>query len=668
VSTRSRARKRPWIEANRAYLVARLARVERALADHAGLEPQLAPEALPEKIATGMDAPPALETLVELFGLTPFERDLLLLCAGVELDARLAPLCAAAQGNDQQDYPTFGLALAALPGADWAALSPDAALRYWQLITVERGRSLTRSPLRIDERILHYLVGISHLDDELAGLVRSLPAPDDLVPSHQKAAEEIVAAWLGSPAGAGRPVIQLCGAEVAAKRAIAAAGAGMLGLKLYLMPAAALPVVPRDFDRLWRRWQREAALSESVLMLDCDGLDRHDLQRESAISRLVEASHGLLIVSGPERRGPWQRPVLTIDVARPTADEQRRAWRAALGPAAAALNGQVDNLVAQFNLSLPTIIAAASSALGQAQLEAAEAEPEGAVNPNRLGAALWEVCRRQARPQLDDLAQRIDVRAGWDDLVLPEIQRQVLLEIAAQVRQRGRVYEHWGFQAKSNRGLGISALFAGSSGTGKTMAAEVLATDLALDLYRIDLSGVVNKYIGETEKNLRRVFDAAEAGGVILLFDEADALFGKRSEVRDSHDRHANIEVSYLLQRMESYRGLAILTSNLKEALDKAFLRRLRFIVDFPFPRQEERLLIWQGVFPVTTPTKDLDYAKLARLNVAGGSIRNIAVNAAFLAANDDRPVGMGHILHAARREYAKLARPLTAAEIGDWL
>lgn len=667
MSARNRAQKRPWIEANRAYLVARLAQVERALADHAGLEPQLAAEAPPETIAAGMETPPALDVLVGLFGLTPFERDLLLLCAGVELDARLAPLCAAAQGDDQQNYPTFGLALAALPGADWATLSPDAALRYWQLIAVERSRSLTRSPLRIDERILHYLVGISHLDGELAGLVRTLPASADLVPSHRKAAEEIVAAWVGSLAETGRPVIQLCGTEVAAKRAIAAAAGSMLGLTLYLMPAAALPAVPRDFDRLWRRWQREAALSESVLMLDCDGLDRHDLQRESAINRLVEANHGLLIVSGHERRGPWQRPVLTIDVERPAADEQRGAWRAALG-SAAALNGQVDDLVAQFNLSLPTITAAASSALGQAQMEAADAGPEPAIDPDRLAAALWDVCRRQARPQLDDLAQRIDARASWDDLVLPDIQRQVLLEIAAQVRQRGRVYERWGFQAKSNRGLGISALFAGSSGTGKTMAAEVLARDLALDLYRIDLSGVVNKYIGETEKNLRRVFDAAEAGGVILLFDEADALFGKRSEVRDSHDRHANIEVSYLLQRMESYRGLAILTSNLKEALDKAFLRRLRFVVDFPFPRQEERLLIWQGVFPEITPTEGLDYAKLARLNVAGGSIRNIAVNAAFLAAHDDRPVGMSHILHAARREYAKLARPLTAAEIGDWL
>jgi SpoVK/Ycf46/Vps4 family AAA+-type ATPase len=216
--------------------------------------------------------------------------------------------------------------------------------------------------------------------------------------------------------------------------------------------------------------------------------------------------------------------------------------------------------------------------------------------------------------------------------------------------------------------LGISVLFAGGSGTGKTMAAEVLANELRLDLYRIDLSSVVSKYIGETEKNLRRVFDAAEEGGAILLFDEADALFGKRSEVRDSHDRYANIEVSYLLQRMEAYRGLAILTTNLKEALDPAFLRRLRFVVQFPFPGVAQRAEIWRRVFPSGTPTEGIDPVKLARLNVAGGNIRNIALNAAFLAAEAGEPVRMPHLLRTARSEYAKLEKPLTESEIGGWV
>jgi SpoVK/Ycf46/Vps4 family AAA+-type ATPase len=280
---------------------------------------------------------------------------------------------------------------------------------------------------------------------------------------------------------------------------------------------------------------------------------------------------------------------------------------------------------------------------------------------------VWDLCRRQARPRLDDLAQRIEPAATWADLVLPPMQRELLQELAVHVRQRRQVYEQWGWAAKGKRGLGISALFAGASGTGKTMAAEVLAATLRLDLYRIDLSTVVSKYIGETEKNLRRIFDAAETSGVILLFDEADALFGKRSQVKDSHDRYANIEVSYLLQRMEAYRGLAILTTNMKDALDSAFLRRLQFVVHFPLPDAAQRAEIWQRVFPSQTPTTSLDVAKLARLNIAGGNIRNIAVNAAFLAADAGEKVNMHHLLRATQREYAKLERTLTDAEIQGW-
>jgi len=269
---------------------------------------------------------------------------------------------------------------------------------------------------------------------------------------------------------------------------------------------------------------------------------------------------------------------------------------------------------------------------------------------------------------MDDMAQRIIPAASWDDLVLPEREYQVLRSIAAHVRQRIKVYDEWGFAAKGQRGLGISALFAGTSGTGKTMSAEVLAQELRLDLYRIDLSSVVSKYIGETEKNLRGVFDAAEAGATILLFDEADALFGKRSEVKDSHDRYANMEVSYLLQRMEAYQGLAILTTNMKESIDTAFLRRIRFIVKFPFPDFQQRVEIWRRIFPKATPTKDLDETKLAKLNVAGGNIRNIAIHAAFLAADGGEPVQMKHLLEAAWSEYIKMERTLTDAEVKGWV
>jgi SpoVK/Ycf46/Vps4 family AAA+-type ATPase len=343
---------------------------------------------------------------------------------------------------------------------------------------------------------------------------------------------------------------------------------------------------------------------------------------------------------------------VVFELSSPVSQEQLEIWRIALS-GLPGLNGTAAELASQFNLSPATIHAVAGDAI---------AKSTGAVE------GLWDACRRHARPRIEGMAQRIEAAARWDDLVLPEKQFRLLRQVAVHVKQRAKVYQTWGFAAKGSRGLGISALFAGPSGTGKTMAAEVLAEELRLDLYRIDLSQVVNKYLGETEKNLRRVFDAAEEGAAVLLFDEADALFGKRSDVKDSHDRYANIEVSYLLQRMETYRGLAILTTNRKSALDQAFLRRIRFVVEFPFPDAELRGEIWRRIFPAATPVDGLRIDQLARLNAAGGNIRNIAMGAAFLAADASEPVRMSHLLSAAHSEFAKMERPLTEMEVAGWV
>ena len=605
-----------------------------------------------------------MEALCTTFALSPFERDVLLLCAGIELDKNFAPLCAAAQGDAQRNYPTFSLALAALPDAHWSALTPNAPLRRWRLLEMSSGSSLTVNLLHIDERILHYLVGIQHLDERLVGMVEPLRPSSQLVPSHRTIAEQLVITWSRSANTTALPVVQLCGDDLASKRVIAAAACQALELNPYSMPAHAIPASPNEFEAFMRLWEREAALSSATLFVDCDAVEASDAVLERGISRLIEAARGIVIVSSRLRRHAVQRPMITFEVHKPTPGEQRTIWQSVLGDTQRNLNGKVDMLVAQFSLSPATIVAAGNEALGRL-VQVDEQETEVGID---LGEMLWESCRVQARPRLDDLAQRIEPYAGWDDLVLPELQKQVLHDVAAYVRQRTKVYETWGFATKGARGLGISALFAGTSGTGKTMAAEVLANELRLDLYRIDLSQVVSKYIGETEKNLRRVFDAAEEGGAILLFDEADALFGKRSEVKDSHDRYANIEVSYLLQRMEAYRGLAILTTNMKSALDTAFLRRLRFIVQFPFPDAAQRAEIWRRIFPANLPTDNLDMTRLARLNVTGGNIRNIALHAAFLAADAGEPVRMTHLLRAARSEYTKLEKSLTEAEIGGWI
>lgn len=663
----------PWFEANQRYLVAAIAIVRTALERHSSSstgqrdlsEPEANAQGTLTETAEHMPTPPALDTLCSLFGLSPFERDVLLLCAGMEMDSRFAPLCAAAQGDAQKSYPTFSLALAALPGAHWSALSPGAPLRLWRLIEAGAGNVLTASPLRIDERILHYLAGVQHLDERLVGLIDPVSEADCLVPSHETVARRLAITWTQVAEGDHLPAIQLCGDDGASLRAIATCTCISLGLVLHLLPALAIPHEPRELEALARLWEREMVLSNAALMVECGELDLADPGRESAITRFVEKVGGAVILAGRERRLLPNRPLVVLEVSRPDKEEQRTLWQAVLattGKVSSNMNGRLDGLVTQFSLNTRTVHAACADALGSTT------DDDGnGPSADELTKALWQACRVQARPKLENLAQHIEPVARWDDLVLAEAQKQILREIAFHVKNRLTVYEQWGFAAKGKLGLGISALFTGGSGTGKTMAAEVLSNDLSLDLFRIDLSQVVSKYIGETEKNLRSVFDAAEAGGAILLFDEADALFGKRSEVKDSHDRYANIEISYLLQRMEAYRGLAILTTNMKEALDPSFLRRIRFVVQFPFPDAAQRAEIWRHIFPAATPTNGLDATRLARLNLPGGNIRNIALYAAFLAAEAGDAVGMTHLLRAARVEYAKLERPLTEAEIGGW-
>ncbi|MEL7227232.1 MAG: ATP-binding protein, partial [Cyanobacteria bacterium J06576_12] len=391
-------------------------------------------------------------------------------------------------------------------------------------------------------------------------------------------------------------------------------------------------------------------------LIDCDGTYPADAGRETAIALLLESLSTPVLLSSNDKKPVLRRAVITVELPSLTYAEQTDLWQTSLGESAALPNGHVNGLATQFNLS-PTAIRTACHQLRVSEPETGE----------EAASTLWHLCRAQARPNLDDLAQRIDAKATWEDLVLPDRQQAVLSDIATHLKQRSRVYQDWGFASKGDRGLGISALFYGESGTGKTMAAEVLANGCQLDLYRIDLSSVVSKYIGETEKNLRRIFDAAETGGAILLFDEADALFGKRSEVKDSRDRHANIEVSYLLQRMEAYQGLAILTSNLKDSIDKAFARRIRFMVQFPSPERAARAEIWRRIFPKAAPVRNLNYEKLGQLKIAGGNIRSIALSTAFIAAEEGAAIEMRHVYKAAQREYMKLERLLTTEETRDW-
>jgi ATPase family associated with various cellular activities (AAA) len=641
-----------WEQSNQRYLVGAMAEL-RVRLERSDSAPQGTGDA--GAVRAAMTHPPALDTLCSAFGLSAFERALLLLAAACELDGDIPRVCAEAQRDASRTHPTFGLALATLPDPHWDALAPTAPLRRWRLLDVGPGPSLVTSPLRIDERVLHYLSGVRYLDERLTALVRQVEPAGELAPSHRSLAERVAALWSVATHPTPLPVIQLCGPDGVACGQVAAWAGMTVGAPVAAIAAHLVPSDAAEHDALVRLWQREAILAGCALLVECGETMSGDRPREWAIDRLLERAGGLVLVSTRDPRRDLRRATVTIDVPRPTQEEQRDLWRLELGPSSGAQEDRIEELVAHFDIGTARIRAACAEALTP--------PPSG---PDELGERLWDACRGQGRPRLDDLAQRIQPRAEWGDLVLPVALLDGLRQIAFQVRHRPTVYGAWGLGRRAVQGLGISVLFSGSSGTGKTMAAEVLAGDLRLDLYRVDLSQVVSKYIGETEKNLRRIFDTAEEGGAVLLFDEADALFGKRTEIRDSHDRYANIEVSYLLQRMETYRGLAILTTNLKGAMDSAFLRRLRFVLQFPFPDATMRADIWRRVFPDSTPTGELDFARLARLNVAGGNIVNIALNAAFLAAAERRPVSMAHMLAAARTEFAKLERPFTMAELGE--
>ena len=636
-----------WSTANQQLLVAEFARLRALLGEEA---PQGAASA-DAQIALArsrMPAPAAIDTLAALFQLSPFERDLLLLAAGVEMDARLAALCAQA-GAAQRPWASFGIALAVLPDAHWSALSPDAPLRRWRLLEPDEGAGLVNARLKIDERVLHYLAGLNRLDQRLQALL--YPVPHDAPPlsaTQSAGVQQLLSLWQAVP-----QTIVLEGDDATGQRDLACALAEGLGAGLYQLNGMDMPADAAEQAAFAALWGREAALLGAGLLVQCDGAGP---ERQAAALRLARHLPGLVLLAAnawPASDLPCHR--LRLDP--PEAPERRALWLAALEELGTPIAAPaLDTLASQYRLGARRIAEITRQA--------------HARNPRGDAAALHHIALEEAgrHAALPALTQTIKPHASWADLVLPAAQQQQLRQIVAHARHRLTVHHAWGFANQDARGLGLATLFWGDSGTGKTLAAEVMAGELGLSLVRVDLSAVVSKYIGETEKNLRRVFDAAEQAGALLLFDEADALFGKRTEVKDSHDRYANIEVSYLLQRMEAYCGLAILTSNHKAALDPAFQRRLRFVVHFPFPDQEQREGIWRAVFPQAAPlAADVDFARLARLDATGGSIRNMALAAAFLAAEAGTAIGMVQLMQAARTEGAKRERPFSEAELRSW-
>jgi MoxR-like ATPase len=635
-----------WTDLNRQWLIAAIAglrqRLEARLADRAGEEDAV-------EATAAAEFTPALVHCARAFGLSPFERELLLLVAGLELDQGLRAAVTAVNGGVPA-RASYGLALAVLTQPHWDALSPASALRHWRMVEPEPGANLAQATLRIDERILHYLAGTAGTDSVLAG-VASLVSAKHLIDDDLAMVGRIARALAASDQCGPVVVLRDHDRDPAGRRDLALAAVAQLGRSALWLEARDLPTNPESLLRLATHVDREAALigCVPVVSLDAPGAE---LAALGLASRLRSAVLWLGSPAAQLLALPQSRRVLRFDLAAPDARRTRLAllnrWQR-LAPAGAredeAVRAALDRAGRQFHLGH----AALDNVLERVQ----------AASPAERAAEIWPAAREAARDGLDAIAQRVETRATFDDVVLLSGPSAMLRDIARHLRHRERVYGDWGFGAKHPLGQGLVALFTGESGTGKTLAAEAIANEVELDLYRVDLATLVSKYIGETEKNLKRLFDAAETSGAVLLFDEADALFGKRSEVKDSHDRYANIEVAYLLQRVEAYRGLAVLTTNMKSALDQAFLRRIRFIVSFPFPDAAAREQIWRRQFPAGAPLGEIDFAALARINLPGGNIRSIAVNAAFKAADAGTRIEQSLLMTAAHEEFAKLERSM---------
>ncbi|MEZ4682550.1 MAG: ATP-binding protein [Caldilineaceae bacterium] len=638
-----------WYEGNRTVLMAAIAAIRLQLRN----QPNGEAMAIWQQAEAAFAGQSRLRALAETFQLSNFELQIVVLCAGEALDPNFT-------ADETLQRPTFQRMLQTLANSHWQATAPDSPLRYWQIITVEEPEDFLHSRLRLDERILHYLLGVPTMPQPIIGLLTRVTPPEMVTPSQQATVRHMVALHQPQQGTNRVPVVLLSSKDRATNRAVAAYAYQQLHLQTFAVQADDLPTNTSERLRLLRLLERETLLNPAALYIDAFALS--EVSRAS-LSIFATQFNGLLTIGAAEPLQAIGRSTVRLELTHPTVDEQITLWQQALGPLVMSLNGTLPQLARQFDLSAGTI-----QQLGTQLRSELSPDSRAYYDKTQIETRLRTLCGDQSQPELDALCQRVESHADWSDLVLPDEQRRILEEVVQHVERRFQVYYDWGFARQNNRGLGISALFVGDSGTGKTLAAEILANHLRLPLYRIELNAVVSKYIGETEKNLARIFDAAETMGAVLLFDEADALFGKRSEVRDAHDRYANIEVSYLLQRMEAYRGLAILTTNFKRNLDGAFLRRLRFIVHFPFPGPAERARIWQQIFPAQTPLAPLDYAKLAQLNVAGGYIKNIALRATFHAAHQGESVSIHHILRAAQGEYHKLEKPLTNAEIKGWV
>ncbi|HEX3092828.1 MAG TPA: AAA family ATPase [Candidatus Angelobacter sp.] len=619
--------------------------------------------------------PLRLETLASRFHLSPVEADTVLLCLAAELDLRYEKLYAYLQDDVTRKRPSVDLVLNLLSTAFSDKLEgrryfhPSAPLLKHQLISFADDTTNAKTPLlnrflKLDERIVDYLLGEDALDSRLAGFVSllkpSMRSEDMILPTGLIDRLKPLVEEHRNP---GRSLnLYFHGPYGVGKRSTAGVLCAHLGWKLLVVDSTRIVSSGPEFAALVNLIMREATLQQAAVYWQNFGVHVVEDQRDvmALLLHELQAYQNVTFFGGEALWEPSDFPLLPpfirISFPRPSYSERLLLWdRALAGKASSGID--TAKLANKFRFSGGQIRDAAATAQNLAQRR-------GPIDTAVEMSDLLEACRLQSNRKLAALATQIVSHHRWSDIVLPPDRMSQLREICNAMEYRSLVYDQWGFDGKLSLGKGLSLLFTGPSGTGKTMGAEILAGELGLDLYKIDLSTVVSKYIGETEKNLARIFTEAATSNAILFFDEADALFGKRSEVRDSHDRYANVEINYLLQRMEEYEGTVILATNLRKNMDEAFVRRIQFTIEFPFPNAEQRLAIWQRIFPRQMPRADLDLEFMARrFEIAGGSIRNIALSAAFLGATDGGCVTMQHLIHATRQEFQKMGKVVMEGE-----
>lgn len=616
--------------------------------------------------------------LKKLFHLSAFDLEALIITIAPCIDARYERLYAYLQNDINKKLPSKDLMIDLLLAEDKAkadyisAFDKTSPLMFYELL-IDIGRETeshyinNNAQFLADPRIVKYILNEQTIDEKITGklqLLKPLPWEEVIIADELKAClQQFINCEISNH---DRACLYLNGSAGLGKKTIARAVCGDLQVLFAVVDLRELLFDKESFQPTVKRILREGILQPCALCFDhIEALESLETEMPGTTKKfiqLIQNTNWLTFLCS-ERPLPSafldMTSVYPIEIKRPVYDEQISLWELYLGKAKLECDAiEIPQIAARFDLSGGQIV----RSIQEAEKIAFIRNPH---NSRLTYIDLVKCCRLQSQPKLMTLAKKIDPQYHWHDLVLPEDQLSQLQEMANQIKHRHKVLEEWGFARKISLGRGINALFSGPSGTGKTMAAEVISHELNLDLYKIDLSTVVSKYIGETEKNLSRLFGEAEHSNSILFFDEADAIFGKRSEVKDAHDRFANIEVAYLLQKMEEYEGITILSTNFKKNLDTAFVRRMQFIVDFPPPDEEQREKIWRQIFPPEAPlSQDVDFPLLAnRFKITGGNIKNIGVRSAYLAAHEDGLISMKHIVQATKRELQKIGIIFSAEE-----